>query len=175
MNDAYSPNQTFNDSYMAQLERMQEQPNQPIEYSDAFIRQQDQMDAYSPYADYSGSMASNDVQASSSETASPEEQDMLAAYEAAMQSAGRARDIFQGLPTEAEQIQQTREQWDQNMRTALENQFNNPYMQQFRTDFEQLKQQFPNYSDTALMDMVLVGEEMRNGQSSYYKWLANSL
>ena len=122
-------------------------------------------------------MTSDDIQSSSTttETATSEEQNMRDAYEAAMQSAGRARDIFQGLPTEAEQMQQAREQREQNMRTALENQFNNPYMQQFQRDYERLKQQFPNYSDTALMDMVLVNEEMRNGQSSYYKWLANSL
>lgn len=161
----------------------------PLEYSDAFIRQQDINDAYSPRQTFNdnyqaeleriqnGGIASGDIQASSAptQTVSPEEQAMRDAYANAMQSAGRARDIFNGLPTEAEQMQQAREQREQNMRTALENQFNNPYMQQFQRDFDQLKQQFPNYSNTALMDMILVNEEMRNGQSSYYKWLANSL
>lgn len=193
MNDAYSPRQTFNDNYRTELERLQQPqgevygsqrngsvperytaPRQPLEYSDAFIRQEEMKDAYSPYADYSGSMASDDIQ-SSSGTASSDERAMREAYEAAMQSAGRARDIFQGLPTEAEQIQQTREQWQQNMRTALEDQFNNPYMQQFRRDFDDLQRQFPNYSYSALADMVLFNEEMRNGQSSYYKWLTNQL
>lgn len=161
----------------------------PLEYSDAFIRQQDMNDAYSPRQTFNdnyqaeleriqnGGIASGDIQASSApaQTVSSEEQAMRDAYANAMQSAGRARDIFNGLPTEAEQMQQAREQREQNMRTALENQFNNPYMQQFQRDFDQLKQQFPNYSNTALMDMILVNEEMRNGQSSYYKWLANSL
>ena len=124
----------------------------------------------------SEAMASDDIQSSSSETASSDEQAMRDAYEAAMQSAERARDIFQGLPTnEAEQMQQAREQWQQNMRTALEDQFNNPYMQQFRQDFNALQRQFPNYSYSALADMVLFNEEMRNGQSSYYKWLADTL
>ena len=149
-------------------------------YSEALARATTQPDTNifrQEMEELQGEMASNDIQSSATptETVSPEEQAMRDAYANAMQSAGRARDIFNGLPTEAEQMQQAREQREQNMRTALENQFNNPYMQQFQRDFDQLKQQFPNYSNTALMDMILVNEEMRNGQSSYYKWLANSL
>lgn len=49
------------------------------------------------------------------------------------------------------------------------------YGQQFMNDIRQLRQQFPTYSDTALFDMALFNEEMRNGQSSYYKWIANQL
>ena len=162
----------------------------PLEYSDAFIRQQDMNDAYSPRQTFNdnyqaeleriqnGGIASGDIQAASTptETVSSEEQAMREAYANAMQSSDRAREIFQGLQqNEAVAMQQAREQREQNMRTALENQFNNPYMQQFQRDFDHLKQQFPNYSNTALMDMILVNEEMRNGQSSYYKWLANSL
>ena len=49
------------------------------------------------------------------------------------------------------------------------------YGQQFMNDMRQLRQQFPTYSDTALFDMALFNEEMRNGQSSYYKWIANQL
>lgn len=49
------------------------------------------------------------------------------------------------------------------------------YGQQFMEDMRQLRQQFPTYSDTALFDMALFNEEMRNGQSSYYKWIANQL
>lgn len=49
------------------------------------------------------------------------------------------------------------------------------YGQQFMNDMRQLRQQFPTYSDTALFDMALFNEEMRNGQSSYYKWMANQL
>lgn len=125
-----------------------------------------------------GEMASDDIQStgSSTEPESSDEQAMLEAYEAAMQSAQRARDIFSGLPTtQAEEMQQAREQWQQNMRTALEDTFNNPYMQQFRKDFEDVQRQFPNYSYSALADMVLFNEEMRNGQSSYYKWLTSQL
>ena len=49
------------------------------------------------------------------------------------------------------------------------------YLFQYISDMDNLKKQFPGYSDSALMDMVLFNEEMRNGQSSYYKWLAKQL
>lgn len=49
------------------------------------------------------------------------------------------------------------------------------YNSQFQEDLANLRRQFPNYSYSALADMVLAGEEMKNGQSSYYKWLASNL
>ena len=49
------------------------------------------------------------------------------------------------------------------------------YLFQYISDMDDLKRQFPGYSDSALMDMMLVNEEMRNGQSSYYKWLASQI
>lgn len=99
------------------------------------------------------------------------DQEMLAAYEAAMQSADRARGIF---ANEAEAIQQTREQWQQNQQNALEQQLG-PYMKQFQQDYQNYRQQFPNYPDSAIMDMILMNEENNNGRSSYYKWLTANL
>lgn len=50
----------------------------------------------------------------------------------------------------------------------------NNYRNQFQADIAALQKQFPNYGYSALADMVMFNEEMRNGQSSYYKWLANN-
>lgn len=51
----------------------------------------------------------------------------------------------------------------------------NAYFKQMQDDFANAKKQFPNYSYSALADIVLFNNEMKNGQDSYYKWLANRM
>ena len=133
----------------------------PIEYSDAFIRQQDMNDAYSPRQSYNNNyraelekmqsqpdiIASDDIQSSGTPNYFTQEQNADEAR-AAMES-----NYGQRVPTNNETM----------------------YLFQYISDMDNLKKQFPNYSDSALMDMMLVNEEMRNGQSSYYKWLSSQL
>lgn len=49
------------------------------------------------------------------------------------------------------------------------------YFKQMQNDFANARKQFPNYSYSALADIVLFNNEMKNGQDSYYKWLANRM
>lgn len=51
----------------------------------------------------------------------------------------------------------------------------NAYFRQMQDDFANAKKQFPNYSYSALADIVLFNNEMKNGQDSYYKWLASKM
>ena len=49
------------------------------------------------------------------------------------------------------------------------------YFKQMQNDFANARKQFPNYSYSALADIVLFNNEMKNGQDSYYKWLASRM
>lgn len=132
----------------------------PLEYSDAFIRQQDMNDAYSPNQTFNGN-----YMAQLEAMQNPQRPSQ------AGDSMSRALENYQQPTTDIEALYddyQSRVQQQDNNRELQ-------YGRQFMEDMRQLRQQFPTYSDTALFDMALFNEEMRNGQSSYYKWLAKQL
>lgn len=160
MKDAYSPYQTFNENYYkAQLDQMQggTPRSQPIEYSDAFIRQQDMNDAYSPnqtFNDNYRAMLSRIQEGDTKQTTPPSRLN---------------NDSIRAFKDYTLETRQGREP------LSRQDRLENAYNTQFQKDLDDMKRQFPNYSYNALVDMVLVGEEMRNGQSSYYKWLASRI
>lgn len=178
MNDAYSPNQTFNDNYMAQLEAMQN-PQRPSQAGDSMSR------------------ALENYQARPDENIfrqdAPDLEEFRRQYENAMALSQRAGDTINNVanlvPTDgtnrdermaslAPQPTTDIEALYDDYQSRVQQQNNNrelQYGRQFMDDMRQLRQQFPTYSDTALFDLALFNEEMRNGQSSYYKWLANQL
>lgn len=178
MNDAYSPNQTFNDNYMAQLEAMQN-PQRPSQSGDSMSR----------------ALADNQARPDTNvfRQDAPNLEEFRRQYEDAMALSQRAGNTINNVanlvPTEgtnrdermaslAPQQATDIEALYDDYQSRVQQQNNNrelQYGRQFMDDMRQLRQQFPTYSDTALFDLALFNEEMRNGQSSYYKWLANQI
>lgn len=147
-NDWYSPDRTYNNNYQTQRE--------PINYNAMAdeLFQTDRNDWYSPDQTYNSNY-----------------QEQLAQMQA-----GQPAQFFAPFQDSEAANEAMRSNMNGNLasKTPLGD-VNAINMMQFRDDMNALRAQFPGYSDTALADMVLFNEEMRNGQSSYYKWLAKQL
>ena len=122
-----------------------------------------------------GEISSDDIQSSGTSRTSPltaeERLARIPDTETGYNTPYTAPNYFE----EEQNTEEARNAMESNYEQKVPTDNNTMYLFQYISDMDNLKKQFPNYSDSALMDMMLVNEEMRNGQSSYYKWLANNL
>ena len=143
-------------------------------YSEALARMQEQM---APDTNIFRQDLTPEEETFSPETMAPD--DVQSSGTRSM--GGRPAGIERGAETvpnyfeEEQNAEEARQAMESNYGDRVPVDNNTMYLFQYISDMDDLKRQFPNYSDSALMDMMLVNEEMRNGQSSYYKWLSSML
>ena len=188
MNDAYSPRQSYNNNYMAELERLQEpqvnetpQARQPLEYSDAFIRQEEMRDAYSPNQTFNDSyreqlermqeqedttnpdtVSSDDIQATASTTPRASQVGDSMSRALADNQARPDTNIFR------QDVQETP--------PVVSPQREEQYKTLFGNEMAALKEMYPDASYSQLYDYLrLFYEQNGDTNTEYYRWFNSFL